>query len=132
MAKQSTDVFISCAAKDSRLAEEIADDCRRAGLEAFTGAELRQEDAATTDSLREALAESRALLTIISSAVLTPWMTISIGAAGAWGKPVFAVVTDPLMPRLPFLTSEVRYYTPGNIEDVIRAISPVRLPRAVL
>ena len=43
----------------------------------------------------EALAESRALLTILSPSGLTSSMELEIGAARAWNKPIYGVVTDP-------------------------------------
>jgi len=115
------DVFISHSARDATLAIEVADACREAGLEAVTNGELLPA-ADASDALWEALAESRALLTIISPSGPTPSMAIEIGAARAWNKPIYAVVTDPSSVRLPAALTGIRLYTVGRLQDVIRAI----------
>ena len=119
---KTSDVFISYAANDSALAEEIATYCRNAGLGPFTALDSLPPGADWTDVVWESLAESRVLLLIISPAGLTPRMTMEIGAASAWNKPILAIVTDPAVARLPFVAPDVRYYTLGNIQDVIEAI----------
>ena len=115
------DVFISHSAKDSALAIEVANACRETGLEAVTDTELLPGEN-WGDAIWEALAESRALLTIVSPSGLTPEMAIEIGAARAWNKPIYAIVTDPASNRLiPALTG-IPLYTYGRIQDVIKAI----------
>ena len=115
------DVFISHSAKDSALAIEVANACRESGLEAVTDTELLPGEN-WGDAIWEALAESRALLTIVSPSGLTPEMAIEIGAARAWNKPIYAIVTDPASNRLiPALTG-IPLYTYGRIQDVIKAI----------
>ena len=62
------------------------------------------------------------LLTIVSPSGPTPEMAIEIGAARAWNKPIYAIVTDPASNRLiPALTG-IPLYTYGRIQDVIKAI----------
>jgi hypothetical protein len=120
-ASKTYDVFISHSARDAALALEVANACRGAGIEAVTNGDLLP-GADASDALWEALAESRALLTIVSPSGPTPSMAIEIGAARAWNKPIYAVVTDPSSARLPAALSGIRLYTVGKIEDVIRAI----------
>jgi hypothetical protein len=72
--------------------------------------------------LWDALAESRALLTILSPSGPTPSMAIEIGAARAWNKPIYGVVTDPSVTCLPPALSGVQLYTIGRIQDIINAI----------
>lgn len=120
-ASKTYDVFISHAAKDAALAMEAANACRGVGVEAVTNGELIGE-ADAGDALWEALAESSALLTILSPEGPTPWMGIEIGAARAWNKPIFAVVTDPASTRLPDVLTGIRLYTVGRLPDVVRAI----------
>jgi hypothetical protein len=115
------DVFISNSAGDAKLAAEIADTLRANGLDAFTYADLLPS-ANLSDALWEALAESRALLVVLSPSGLTPSMAIELGAAKAWSKPVFGLVTDPSNARLPSDLSGLRLFTPGRIEEVIRAV----------
>jgi TIR domain len=118
---RTCDVLISHSARDSALALELADACRESGLVAITDTELLPE-ANSSDALWEALAESRALLMILSHSGLTTSMGIEIGAARAWNKPIYAVVTDPTMTRLPSSLAGIDLYTTGKIQDVIRAV----------
>jgi hypothetical protein len=118
---KTCDVFISHSAKDAPLALEVADACRDGGLEAVTDSELlRGED--DSDALWEALAESRALLTILSPSGPTPSMLIEIGATRAWNKPIYAIVTDPSLTRLPVALTGIELFTTGRVPDVIKAI----------
>ena len=68
----------------------------------------------------EALAESRALLTILSPSGLTSSMELEIGAARAWNKPIYGVVTDPSSTRVPPAFTRVDLYTAGRVQEIIR------------
>ena len=118
---KTCDVFISNSAGDAKLAAEIADAFRANGLDAVTYAELLT-DANASDALWDALAESRALVAILSRSGPTPFMTFELGAARAWNKPVFGIVTDPSFTRLPSDLSGIPLFTPGRIEEVITAV----------
>jgi hypothetical protein len=120
-ARRTPDVFISHSPRDAPLALEVANAFRTSGLVAFTEFELTAGEN-LSDALWEALAESRALLTIISPAGPTAWMSIETGAARAWQKPIYTVVTDPSATRPPATLGEGRLYTIGRIQDVIRDI----------
>jgi hypothetical protein len=115
------DVFISNSAGDAKLAAEIASAFRANGLDAFTSAELAP-GANISDALWEALAESRAFLAVLPPSGPTPAMTVELGAARAWNKPIYGLVTDPTAARLPLDLSHIRLFTPGRIEEVIRAV----------
>ncbi len=115
------DVFISHSATDSALAIEVANACRESGLEAVTNAELLPHEN-LGDAIWEALSESRALLTIVSPSGPTPAMAIEIGAARAWNKPIYAIVTDPASNRLVPALTGIPLYTYGRIQDVIKSI----------
>jgi hypothetical protein len=115
------DVFISHSVKDSALALEVANACRESGLEAVTNTELLPGEN-VSDAIWDALAESRALLTIISPSGPTASMTIEIGAARAWNKPIYAVVTDPSSTRLAPALTGIPLYTSGRLQDVIKSI----------
>jgi hypothetical protein len=114
-------VFISHAAKDSAVVHEIASILGESGFESFTDNELAP-GADWSDAIWEALAESRALLAIVSPAGLTPRMGIEIGAARAWHKPIYAVVTDPSATPVDPALAGIPLYTTGRLEDVIRLI----------
>jgi hypothetical protein len=119
--RKTFDVFISYSPKDATTALEVATMCRESGLEAFTDMGLPPGDD-WSDAIWEALAESRALLTIVSPAGPTPSMAIEIGAARAWNKPIYAVVTEPSSTRLTPGLAGIPLYTTGRLPDVIRSI----------
>jgi hypothetical protein len=119
--KKTCDVFVSHSADDARLGSEIANACRANGLDAITDADLLPA-IHWGDILWEALAESRALLVVLSRSGPTPSMAIELGAARAWNKPIFGIVADPTFTDLPPSLSGIRLYTSGRIEEVIRAI----------
>jgi hypothetical protein len=114
------DIFLSHAPQDAALAAEIASACRTNGLEVFTGFEL-PPGTDLSDAVWEAIAESRVLLTILSASGLTPSMAIEVGAARAWNKPIFAVVTDPSSTQIPPALSGIQLYTIGRLQEVIDA-----------
>jgi len=115
------DVYISHSASDANLATEVAKTCRANGLDAVTDAELLP-GSNISDALWEALAESRALLTILPASGPTPSMAIELGSARAWNKPIFGIVTDPSHAQLPSSLSGILLYPSGRMEDIIRAI----------
>ncbi|HLW65217.1 MAG TPA: toll/interleukin-1 receptor domain-containing protein [Gemmataceae bacterium] len=119
--KSTFDVFISHSADDAAFANEIANACRANGLDATTHADLLGIDDAS-DALWEAMAESRALLAVVSKPDLSPSMLFELGAARAWNKQVFGLVTNPTVTDLPHGISNIHLYSAGRIEDVIRAI----------
>src|SRR5213079_3174949 len=108
-------------AADVALAPALVDTCRANGLDAFTHAML-PSGANAGDALWDALAESRALLVILSPAGLSPSMGIEVGAAQAWNKPIFGLVTDPSLTQVPSGLSGVSLYPTAGIEDIIQAI----------
>jgi hypothetical protein len=123
MARNRTtfDVFISHSAGDTSLAKEIAAACEATGLRAFTGADM-EEGKNVSDAIWEALAESKAVIAILSRPELTPSMAIELGGARAWNKPIFGVLTSStLSPKLINIENN-RLYTAARVEDVIHAI----------
>lgn len=115
------DVFISHSAGDAPLAAELARDFRASGLEAMTGMEI-SPGGEVSKTLWEALAESWALVVILSPLGPTPSMGIEIGAARAWNKPMFVLVTEPSSTRLPPYMAGIKVYPATRIEDVVDAI----------
>lgn len=120
-AAKSYDAFVSHSPDDAQAASEIASACRANGLDAVTYAELLPS-ANVGDALWEVLAESKALLAVLSRSAPTPSMAIELGAARAWNKPIFGILTDPTFTNLPPSLSGIHLYTLGRVEDVIRAI----------
>jgi hypothetical protein len=123
MAKVSKpcDVFVANSASEAPLASVIADVCRASGLEAITNTDLPLE-MDTGDAVRDALAESRALIIILAPSGPTASMLIEIGAAQAWNKPIFGVIADPAMVHLPPVPSDVKIYPSNRVEEIISAI----------
>lgn len=121
VSKKTYDIFVSYSSKDAKLASEIVSAFRDSGLEAFTERDL-SPGVNLSEAVWEALAESRALLTIVSPSGPTPSMGIEIGAARAWNKPIYAVVTDPSSTRIPLPLARTHLYTAGRIQDVIDAV----------
>ncbi|HEV7225667.1 MAG TPA: toll/interleukin-1 receptor domain-containing protein [Pirellulales bacterium] len=112
------DIFISHGAADSKAAADLAAVLRANDLEPFTGDEVGAGEN-FTDLMWEALAESKALLAILSRSELSSSMAFEIGAAQAWSKPIYAIVADPSSVRLPASLAHVRHIAPGGIEEVI-------------
>ena len=115
------DVFVSHSLQDASFAARVSAACLASGLEPFTASEL-QTDEDREDQIRDALAESRALIAIISPSGLTASMMVEIGAAQAWNKLLFAIVTNPSSARLPSFISDMRLYPSERIDDAIEAI----------
>lgn len=120
--KKIYDAVISYAMGDASFAEEVINACRINGLETFSIQNLPPA-ARFGDATREAIAESRALIIVLSSTGPTTAMLLEIGAALAWNTPIFTITTDPSsLARLPAVLSKTPVYTIGRIEEVIAAI----------
>jgi TIR domain len=79
--KKTYDVFVSHAASESAIASEIASQLEAAGLETFRAGAV-QPSTNVSEAIWEALAESRALILIISADAPTHAMgMVEIGAA---------------------------------------------------
>src|SRR5438445_788540 len=116
------DVFISHAASDSDVASEIAAGLDSAGLETFHAGTVGP-DTNISEAIWEALAESRALIAIISPDVPTHAMgMVEIGGAAAWNKPIFLLLNGPSSTRLPAALSTYPVYPINRLEEVIQAI----------
>jgi hypothetical protein len=115
------DVFVSHSASDVAVATQIAETCRANGLDTIAQTEIPLGEK-FSDALWDALAESRALLFIISDTEPTPSMAVELGAARAWNKPIFGLLTDTTAMRLPSGFRDIPLYPINRIDEVIRAI----------
>ncbi len=115
------DVFVSHADTNADLAREVAEPCRENGLEGVANSELPARRN-VGDIVWDALAESRALIAILSPHGPTPPMAVEIGAARAWNKPIYAIVTDPTASYEGAALKGVALYPKGRVADVIRLI----------
>jgi hypothetical protein len=117
------DVFISHAVSDSHLAIEIADSLKSAGLETFHAGTMKPPGTDIGEAIWQALAESRALVAIISPDVSPDAMGfVEIGAAAAWNKPVFLLINGPSTTKLPPSLSGYPVYPLGRLEEVVQEI----------
>jgi hypothetical protein len=121
-ASKTYDVFISHAASDSHVATEIAEALESVGLATFhagtvpPGSDLAEE-------IWQALAESRALIAIISPDISTHSMgMVEIGGAAAWNKPIFLIINGPSSMKLPPALSAYPVYPLGRLEEIIQQI----------
>ncbi len=119
--KRSFDIFISYAGQDRPLAEQLAAACRAAGLSSVSANDI-SPGVKVDEALWEALAESKALLAIISNSAPTANMGIELGAALAWNKPIFGIVEEAANARLPPGLPAMRLYPASRIDDVIQAV----------
>ena len=120
-ASKPCDVFIANSTSEAPLATAIAVACRASGLEAITNVDLPL-GMDTSDAVREALGESRAVIVVVTPAGPTASMLMEIGAAQAWNKPIFGVIGDPAITHLPPLPSVVKLYPVSRIDEIIGTI----------
>jgi len=121
-ASKTCDVFISHAAADSRLAGEIAESLEAVGLETFHGGTVAP-GSDLGEAIWQALAESRALIAIISPDVPPHSMgMVEIGAAAAWNKPVFLLINGPSSTKLPSALASYPVFPLGRLNDVVQEI----------
>ena len=119
---QTYDVFISHAARDQELAREIAERLESEGLASFHDG-LIPPGADIGRTIWDALAESRALIAIISPDMLPQAMgLVEIGAAAAWNKPFYVIINGPSSTKLPNFLSNYPAYPLNRLEEVVRAI----------
>ena len=108
------DVFISHGLGDDEIASEIAGEFRSKHLEPFHVTDVRMGER-LEDVVWEALSESRAVLVIFSKDTPSPSMVLQIGAARAWNKPIYGVVTEPSL-RIPPAFASIPFYTVGRVD----------------
>ncbi|MDB5389762.1 MAG: hypothetical protein JWM11_5408 [Planctomycetaceae bacterium] len=120
-AKLLCDVFISHSSQDKQLAAEIAEVFRANDLQVFTNAEIPSGDK-IEDAIWDAMAESQALVIVLSNAELSAWMMIEIGAAKAWNKPMYGIVSDPSSVKVPAILHDLPLYTRSRLDEVAQEI----------
>jgi len=116
------DVFLSHAASDRHLATEIADSLESVGLQTFHAGTV-ESASDVGEEIWQALAESRALISIVSPELPPHAMgMVEIGAAAAWNKPVFLLINGPSSTKLPPALSAYPVYPLGRLDEVIQQI----------
>src|SRR5258708_39908456 len=120
--KTTCDVFIHHGMADRVLARQIADSLESVGLTTFHADAIPQGQD-ITNAIWEALAESRAVIVLVSPEIAPHAMgLVEIGAAAAWAKPVFVLLNGPSSSKLPAYLATYPVYPISRLEEVIRAI----------
>jgi hypothetical protein len=116
------DVFISHGPSENKLASAIAEDLKSVGLEAFHAGNL-EPDTDIGDAIWQALAESRALIAVVSPGVPMRAMgMIEIGGASGWNKPIYLILNGPSSTKLPPGLDKYPVYPISRLDEVIRSI----------
>ena len=120
------DAFITHSPQDRASGSLVADACRGAGLAVATHFELALLEN-EGERIREAIAECRAMVVILSRLGLSANVGIEIGAAQAWSKPIFGVVDGHT--TSPGVWNVFRkIYTIGRIGDLVREVEKTLRP----
>ena len=120
-AKPIYDVFLSYAPQDAKLAVEVARVLQLFDLAVFDAKTMLQGKR-MEDALWEAMAESQALVVVVSAAEPSASTLFELGAAQGWNKPVYVVVADPASTRLPTFLRDSAVFPFSRLEEVARAI----------
>lgn len=120
-AKPTYDVFISHSRQDKELVADIARVLRSYDLQVFTDAEIPSAGR-IEDAIWDAMAESQALVAVISEDEPSASMAFEMGAARAWNKPVYGIVSNRSATRLPAALHGLLVYPPSRIEEVAQEI----------
>ena len=105
-----------------RVRQKIED----AGISVFD-ASREGEPGAMWDNVRKAIADSEAVIIVISrNSALSSSLGIEIGAAIAWQKPVYVVLPQKEQEDVPELLRGLRSYTVDSLSELIDAIIEAR------
>jgi hypothetical protein len=121
------DVFISHAAADRAAADKLAQAFRNASISPFHHLIVEPSDD-ISDVLWEALAESTAVVAIISPNAISENLAVEVGAAKAWNKPVYLYLNGPASTPIPPVFASFEVFSQNRVDDLISAISNARLP----
>lgn len=89
------DVFISYAAGDSAIADELRNDLEKNGLKCFMAEKDIQVATEWQDSIRAALIGSRRVLVLLTPrSINRPWVLMETGAAWALGKTLIPALSQ--------------------------------------
>jgi hypothetical protein len=115
------DVFLSYGPQDAKSAVEVGRILQSFDLAVFNARAIsrgkRMEEA-----IWDAMAESQALVVVVSQSEPSASTLFELGAAQGWNKPIFIVVADPASTRLPSFLHDLPVYPFSRLEEVARAI----------
>ncbi len=116
------DVFISYDHRDFRIAEEIAEVLRSYGLTVFLDSSQVETGSRIEDVIWEAMAESHALVAVISDDATWSSRAFELGAAKAWNKPIYCVASGPTFPNPPAALQDAAILPLSRIGEVAQSI----------
>lgn len=117
------DVFLSYPATERGLADQIARSLTQSGLDVFWADEGVVPGEEVRDTLWRALAESAALIAIVSSeGPLAPNTAVEVGTFKAWCKPIYVVRAARGNIKLPTYLADCPVYPLSRIDDVVASI----------
>jgi TIR domain len=122
-----SDVFLSYSAADAKFAGDIARILQLFELSVFDKNALPAGNG-LEEAVWEAMAESQALVMVVSTSPPNASTIFEFGAAQGWNKPVYVVATDPASMRLPSFLQGLPVYPFSRIEDLAREIKSASAP----
>ena len=127
--KLTCDVYLSYKSEDEKTAIEVAEILRMHGLRVFSQHQVRL-DSEREQLIWDAMAESQALVMIISASEFTPNMSFELGAAKAWNKSLFGILTDSSLLRGPAELVGMDFIPLERIDDLAiqikQSLEPLR------
>ncbi|MEW6252245.1 MAG: toll/interleukin-1 receptor domain-containing protein [Planctomycetota bacterium] len=121
MTEPRHDVFLSYSIADARFARSVANSLRAAGILVFDPVALRA-GGNLQQAVMRAIAESAAVVAVLSNRASAPSIGVEIGAAWAWRKPIFIIREDENDLRSPWALPDLRVYSASAIDDLAHAI----------
>ena len=122
------DVFLAFANADAGIAEVVRRDFEARGLGVLcVGAPTPDQN--QLDGIRDALAESRAFVMILTRSFLnSTWMAFFLGAASSWDKPIYILLENLTFSEVPAYLRTLQVRPFGKRAEVIEAIARVSIP----
>jgi hypothetical protein len=122
------DVFISYPFDLSGQAKVIINKFIDVGLNVFHPSELNT-GVNIVEETWQALAESWALVALISPGTMPPSVAVEIGAASAWQKPIYILIEGKGEFHVPVYFSKYQVYRTSEvdvvIDQIVKALSPM-------
>lgn len=121
-ARTDFDVFLSHSASDAAIADVVDRRLNDAGLRVFSAHGLK---AGTTwpDAIRDALAESSAVVVLLTPASLrSSNLAVELGAALAWNKPIYPLLQDLKPEEVPVFLRQFQAVPLSRLDEVVKAI----------
>jgi len=125
----SVAVFLSYAARDSRIAEIVRRELSESGLDVFDPNEVKLRGEDFGDMLRAQLAESDAILVITQPESVVPSsVAFEVGAASAWHKPVYVVTDEPGTLHVPSFLRSHQIFPVTRLDELARTLKNAAEP----